>query len=165
MTAPLASEAQGEVVPVPERAGYGVVHDGRLLDDRHPWRIPVSFHRRKAQKAADEVRPLFTAYVVSADLLYAGADDGLYRSLDGGETWALADNGLPAVGVWFMTEVEDEVVLGTHGLGIWSLTMPQLIEGKLYRPLVDALYQGPDGLLYLLTDADDGELIRLRPTD
>ena len=25
--------------------------------------------------------------------------------------------------------------------------------------------QGPDGLLYLLTDADDGELIRLRPTD
>ncbi len=79
--------------------------------------------------------------------LWAGTEIGLVESLDGGATWALADNGLPAVGVWSMAEVEDEVVIGTHGRGIWSVKFPQLIEGKLYRPLVDALYQGPDGAL------------------
>lgn len=79
--------------------------------------------------------------------MWAGTEIGLVESLDGGSTWALADNGLPAMGVWSMIESEDEVVVGTHGRGIWSVKMPSLIEGKLYRPLVDDLFQGPSGML------------------
>ncbi len=81
------------------------------------------------------------------DQIWAATEIGLVESLDGGATWNLADNGLPAVGVWFMTEVEDEVILGTHGRGVWSFKRPSLVDGKLYRPLIDNLAQGPDGLL------------------
>ena len=81
------------------------------------------------------------------DQIWAATEIGLVESLDGGLTWALADNGLPAVGIWAMTEVEDEVVLGTHGRGIWSFKRPSLIDGKLYRPLIDALAQGPGGAM------------------
>ncbi len=81
------------------------------------------------------------------DHMWAGTEIGLVESVDGGQSWALADNGLPAVGVWSMAEVEDEIVIGTHGRGIWSTKMPSLIAGKLYRPLIDNLVQGPDGML------------------
>ena len=39
----------------------------------------------------------------------------------------------------------------------------RMLQGKLGR--IRDVRQGPDDLLYLLTDADDGELIRLRPAD
>jgi hypothetical protein len=79
--------------------------------------------------------------------LWAGTEIGLVESLDGGVSWALADNGLPAVGIWDLTEVEDEVIVGTHGRGIWSVKMPSLVAGRTFRPLIDNLYQGPDGQL------------------
>ncbi len=81
------------------------------------------------------------------DQLWAGTEIGLVESLDGGATWSLAANGLPRVSIWAMTEVEDEVVLGTHGQGIWSVKRPSLVAGKTFKPLIDRLYQGPDGML------------------
>jgi len=81
------------------------------------------------------------------DHLWAGTEIGLVESLDGGASWALADNGFPAASIWDLNEVEDQIVVGTHGRGVWSVTMPSLVEGKFYRPLVDQCYQGPDGLL------------------
>jgi hypothetical protein len=79
--------------------------------------------------------------------LWAATEIGIVESLDGGATWAIADNGLPHVAVWLLTEVEDEIVAGTHGRGVWSVTMPDLIAGKTFKPLIDQLYQGPDGFL------------------
>ena len=79
--------------------------------------------------------------------LWAGTEIGLVESVDGGATWALADNGLPHVGVWNLNEVEDEIVAGTHGRGIWSVKFPSLIAGKTFKPLLENVYQGPDGLL------------------
>jgi hypothetical protein len=79
--------------------------------------------------------------------LWAATEIGIVESLNGGATWALADNGLPNVGIWQLIESEDEVVAATHGRGIWSVTMPELIAGKTFRPLIDKLYQGPSGKL------------------
>ena len=79
--------------------------------------------------------------------MWAGTEIGVVESLDGGLTWALADNGLPNVPIWFMSEVEDEIVVGTHGRGVWSVSMPELIIGQTFKPLIDQLYQGPSGLL------------------
>lgn len=81
------------------------------------------------------------------DHMWAATEIGLVESLDGGASWALADNGLPNVAVWRLTEVEDEVVAGTHGRGIWSVALPGLLAGKSFKPLIEALYQGPDGML------------------
>lgn len=66
-----------------------------------------------------------------ANRLWAGTEIGLFESLDGGESWQYADNGLPPVAIWEMKVVNDEIVLATHGRGVWTVSMPEL-EG--YEP-------------------------------
>lgn len=58
--------------------------------------------------------------------IWAGTEIGLFESLNGGLSWTYAANGLPAVAIWDMKIVNDEVVLATHGRGAWSVALPQL---------------------------------------
>ncbi len=62
----------------------------------------------------------------NTDIIWAGTDIGIVESIDNGATWHLADNGLPNVAVWEMKIVDDQVVVATHGRGIWSVTLPEL---------------------------------------
>ncbi|MFK7980383.1 MAG: T9SS type A sorting domain-containing protein, partial [Saprospiraceae bacterium] len=64
--------------------------------------------------------------------IWVGTEVGLFESLDGGASWNYADNGLPPVMIYEMKIVNDEVVLATHGRGIWSVSLPQLTG---YEPL------------------------------
>ncbi len=64
--------------------------------------------------------------------IWVGTEIGLFESLDGGASWNYADNGLPPVHIYEMKVVNDEVVIATHGRGIWSVSIPEL-EG--YEPL------------------------------
>ncbi len=68
--------------------------------------------------------------------IWVGTEIGLMESFDGGASWHLADNGLPAVCIWDMKIVDNEVVVGTHGRGIYTVVIPQL-EG--YTPPVVTL--------------------------
>ncbi len=77
--------------------------------------------------------------------IWAGTEIGLFESTDNGTNWHIANNGLPALPIWDMTQVEDEVVLGTHGRGIWSVKIPGLGDFGKYKPLLRNLTQGPDG--------------------
>jgi photosystem II stability/assembly factor-like uncharacterized protein len=79
--------------------------------------------------------------------LWVGTEIGLFESTDNGGTWHFANNGLPAVAIWFITHVEEEVVVATHGRGIWSVRIPGLSAGQTFSPLVKAMYQQPDGML------------------
>ncbi len=67
------------------------------------------------------------------DILWAGTEIGLFESTDNGQSWHLADNGLPAASIWDMKIVNDEVVLATHGRGIWTVSLPEL-EGYEPKP-------------------------------
>ena len=60
------------------------------------------------------------------NILWAGTEIGIFESKNGGATWAYADNGLPPVAIWDMAIVNDEVIVGTHGRGIWSVSLPEL---------------------------------------
>lgn len=96
--------------------------------------------------------------------IWVGTEIGLVESTDGGATWALANNGLPAVGIWFLTAVEDEIVIGTHGRGIWSHTAPELLDGQTLTPLFESMVQNPGGnleLLFNLRAAFDSTQIRV----
>ena len=59
-------------------------------------------------------------------VIWAATDMGIFESRDHGQTWAYADNGLPAVSVWRIRIVGDELVLATHGRGIWSLNLNEV---------------------------------------
>lgn len=62
----------------------------------------------------------------NTDILWAGTDIGIFESTDNGATWAYADNGFPAAAVWQMIIVDDQIVVATHGKGIWTLDVPEL---------------------------------------
>jgi len=59
-------------------------------------------------------------------VMWAATDFGIYESRDHGETWAYADNGLPAVSVWRIRIVDDEIIVATHGRGVWTLPINQV---------------------------------------
>lgn len=81
---------------------------------------------------------VFSLLVMPYDtnILWAGTEIGIFESKDGGTTWAYADNGLPPVTIWEMVIVNDEVVVATHGRGVWSVSLPQLAG---YEPPVATL--------------------------
>ena len=60
------------------------------------------------------------------NLVWAGTGIGLFESTDHGKSWHYADNGLPTVGIWRIRIVDDEIVLATHGRGIWSLDLSEV---------------------------------------
>ncbi len=72
-------------------------------------------------------------------IIWAGTEIGLFESTDGGASWHYADNGLPPVSIWEMKIVNDEVILATHGRGIWSVSIPELDN---YEPF--AAFRFPD---------------------
>ena len=60
--------------------------------------------------------------VVKRDLLFLGTEFGLYVSIDGGKTWAqFKGNRFPAVAVRDLAiqPRDNDLVLATHGRGIW----------------------------------------------
>lgn len=79
--------------------------------------------------------------------IWVGSEIGLVESLDGGATWALAENGLPSVGIWYLVVEEDQVVVATHGRGVWSVQIPELTQGQFFNPLFEAFSQVPNGAL------------------
>jgi hypothetical protein len=56
--------------------------------------------------------------------IWAGTEIGLFESRDNGKTWAYADNGLPPVSIWQMKTRDNEVIVATHGRGIWTTQIP-----------------------------------------
>ena len=81
--------------------------------------------------------------------LWAATEIGIVESLNGGATWALANANLPAVGVWRLVNVEDEIIAGTHGRGVWSMTDASLEDGRTFKPLFNHMVQPPTGAMSL----------------
>ena len=66
-------------------------------------------------------------------VIWAATEIGLFESTDAGDSWHLLPSNLPAIPVWDMKIVDKEVVLGSHGRGIWSIELQDL-TGHVYLP-------------------------------
>ena len=77
------------------------------------------------------------------DIIWVGTDIGLFESRDGGQSWLLADNGLPAVSVWQMQVVDDQIVVATFGRGIWTTDLPSAVASAGFGPML-----GPDFVFF-----------------
>ncbi len=56
----------------------------------------------------------------NTDIIWAGTEIGIFESTDNGLSWHYADNGLPAVSVWQMYIQDQQIVIATHGRGLWT---------------------------------------------
>lgn len=54
------------------------------------------------------------------NVIWAGTEIGIVESVDNGETWMLLENEFPNVSVYQMLYQDNQIVLGTHGRGIWT---------------------------------------------
>ncbi|HKJ82339.1 MAG TPA: T9SS type A sorting domain-containing protein, partial [Ignavibacteriaceae bacterium] len=63
------------------------------------------------------------------NIIWAGTDIGIFESRDAGATWNYANNGLPAVAVWQMKDINGQIVVATHGRGVWSVPENEVVTG------------------------------------
>lgn len=59
------------------------------------------------------------------DRIWVGTEIGIAETLDGGASWHMLE-GFPAAPAFDLEIINDQVVVGTHGRGVWSVTMPEL---------------------------------------
>lgn len=59
------------------------------------------------------------------NIIWAGTEIGIVESLDNGQSWTLLDD-FPNVSVWDMKGLDNQIVIATHGRGIWTATVDQV---------------------------------------
>ena len=83
--------------------------------------------------------------------IWAGTEIGLFISTDYGASWSYANDALPAAAIWQMRVVDDEVVVATHGRGIWTVKIPALTLAPpvtaTLSPRLNKSSQAPGGSL------------------
>jgi len=98
--------------------------------------------------------------------IWAGTEIGLFISKDNGVSWSYANNGLPAASIWRLAVVDDQIIAATHGRGLWSVTIPELLNTPppvvTLSPVLNPLAHAPDGVMaidFKLRSAYDSTLI------
>ncbi|HEY6449543.1 MAG TPA: hypothetical protein VIX60_02570 [Candidatus Cybelea sp.] len=117
------------VEPSPFDAGTAyVAADAHKWGDRRP-QLFVTHDYGKTWAAISGGLPqesytrMIRADPVRRGMLYAGTETGLWYSFDDGSSWTRFSNGFPVVPVYdFVVQRRfDDLVVGTHGRGIWIL--------------------------------------------
>lgn len=122
----------------------------KTTDQGQTWEDITDFQGGASQNGFPDVAT-YSLLVMphDPDIMWAGTEIGLFISVDGGESWAYADNGLPAVSIWQMRIVDNQVVLATHGRGIWTVDLPELTGYEpplaVLTPRLNSLGQVPSG--------------------
>jgi photosystem II stability/assembly factor-like uncharacterized protein len=127
-----------------EGTAYATI-DRHRNDDRRPYLYrTVDFGTTWAPLAGNLPAAAFI-YVIREDprrrdLLYLGTECGLFLSLDGGSTGHQQQAGLPAVPVHDLAVQprDQELVIGTHGRGIYVMDVAPLQEGTPRALAADA---------------------------
>jgi photosystem II stability/assembly factor-like uncharacterized protein len=88
--------------------------------------------------------------------IWVGTDIGLFESTDNGENWHYANNNIPAVSIYDMFVQDGQVVVATHGRGIWTASIDELA----FIPELNGEYSGQQtisAIYNLSTDVDSME--------
>ncbi len=92
---------------------------------------------------------VYCLYVRADDpnILWAGTEIGIVESLDGGNSWAILED-FPNVSVWDMKGQDNQIVIATHGRGIWT-AMLENVQSTVINPVIVALGTSPKSELVL----------------
>jgi photosystem II stability/assembly factor-like uncharacterized protein len=101
--------------------------DGHRTDDYSPY-VHKTTDFGKTWHSIKGNLPFGWVHVVREDLknrnlLFVGTEFGIFASLDGGFSWFSLKNDLPTVAVHdiFIQPRDNDLIIGTHGRGVWIL--------------------------------------------
>ena len=83
----------------------------------------------------------------NTNIIWVGTEIGIVESLDNGQTWMLLDD-FPNVSVWDMKGQDDQVVIATHGRGIWTATIDAELS-TLKNPKITSIGTSPQSAVAL----------------
>jgi photosystem II stability/assembly factor-like uncharacterized protein len=102
--------------------------DGHRSNDFKPYVLKSTDYGANWRSIAANLPASGSAYVIrqhprNASLLFVGTEFGVFMSIDGGAVWTPLKNNLPTVAVHdlIIHPRENDLILGTHGRGIWIL--------------------------------------------
>ena len=103
-----------------------VAGERHRVSDRTPYLYKTNDYGKTWQRITEGIRENDFSWVVREDpvrqgLLYAGTETGAYISFDDGEAWRSLQGNLPPAMVMHMLVKDDDLVVATHGRGIWIL--------------------------------------------
>src|ERR1043166_465687 len=112
-----------EASPTDPDTAYAVAS---VRNDLRPYLFRPRDAGRTWQKITEGMRERAVACAVREDparkgLLYAGTDDGVYVSFDGGDHWQTLQLNLPTTPVRDLNVHGDDLVAATYGRGLWIL--------------------------------------------
>ena len=87
------------------------------------------------------------------DIIWAGTEIGIVESTDNGESWALIEE-FPNVSVWDMKGQDNQVVIATHGRGIWTANL-EADQVMVKTPVIVASGTSPGGELMLRVQSQE----------
>ncbi|HJP97359.1 MAG TPA: hypothetical protein VJ862_02245 [Rhodanobacteraceae bacterium] len=112
-----------------------VAVDGHMLGDEHPYVLKTTDYGAHWTSIANGLPEDYSAVVVREDpnrkgLLALGTMRGLYLSFDDGAHWHAMTGNLPTMAVWDIkfTKSPHDIVLATHGRGLWILDNIEALE-------------------------------------
>lgn len=96
------------------------------LDDPAPYLYKTSDYGQSWVKIvagipADDYTRVIRADPKRRGVLYAGAETGVYVSLDDGQSWLRWESNLPVAPVYDLLVKENDLVAGTHGRAFWIM--------------------------------------------
>lgn len=100
----------------------------RTKDLGQSWTDITKFENGQSTNGFPDVAA-FSLLVMPHDTahIWVGTEIGIVESLDGGQTWSLLNHpDFRAVSVWDMKIKGDQIVLATHGRGIWTASISAL---------------------------------------
>ncbi len=69
----------------------------------------------------------------NTDIIWVGTEIGIIESVDNGVSWHMLNADISPVSVFDMIIVNDKVVIGTHGRGVWTVTLPEEYNPPLVK--------------------------------
>ena len=116
---------QIDVAPKDPGVAY-VAYDAHELNDNKPYAYATDDYGHTWRRIADGLPNDGSVMVVRADpehpqVLAAGTMKGLWISRDGGRRWAQLKANLPTMPVFDLKFVQGDLVLASHGRGLWVM--------------------------------------------
>ncbi len=87
------------------------------------------------------------------DIMWAGTEIGIVESLDGGNSWAIL-NDFPNVSVWDLKAQDDQIIIATHGRGIWTAKL-ETTQSTVINPVITAIGTSPKSDLVIKIKLQD----------